>query len=241
MKHQSRRMVPVTRCRGFAKRVSLIRSIASAIFNFWHSCRGVAEGSQWLPCQKLLQTRRSRVFFFGRASQKGAQITIEAIILVGILIVILMGTTMPMALKAQRSATEVSFANDAKYATEQILAAANSLSAPGAKRTIVVYIPGATSARNTSVGNRPFVNFTTYLSTDGSNLITTISMVRNNDDGSTFLNEVYTYSSALYGSGWMMYNAAGTAANLTETTGRKYRFTITWESNGIKNITYAPV
>lgn len=168
-----------------------------------------------------------------------AQITIEAIILVGIFILILMGITMPMALKAQRTATEVSFASDAKYATEQILAAANSLSAPGAKRTIVVYVPGATSARNTTTNNKPFVNFTTYIATDGSSLITTVSMVRNNDDGSVFMSESYTYRSALYGSGWKMYNSAGTAANLSETVGRRYRFTITWESTGIKNITYA--
>ncbi len=142
-------------------------------------------------------------------SRKG-QITIEAILLFGIFIIILVSISFPMAMKARKHSIEVSVVSDARYASEQIVTAANSIAYPGGRRTIEVYVPASREK-----------NITTSISTDGSNLITTVSIL---GDTPKIINL------SLYGDNWAMYNSSGSSSNITETSGARYRFVITWKN-----------
>jgi uncharacterized protein (UPF0333 family) len=143
-------------------------------------------------------------------SKKG-QITVEAILLFGIFIIILVSVSFPMAMKARKHAIEVTVVSDARYASEQIVTAANRIAYPGGRRTIEIYVPASRGK-----------NITTSISTDGSNLITTVSIP---GDTPKIINL------SLYGDNWAMYNASsGSSSNITETSGARYRFVITWKS-----------
>lgn len=148
-------------------------------------------------------------------SEKG-QITLEALLVFGVFIIILVSVSMPLALKSKKAADDVAIVSDAGYALEQAVAAANSVNIPGAKRSITVYVPGLTSAERT---------ITTTISTDGDNLTATVSGISGDD-------AVITKN--LHGSNWRLYNGTtGSEASLSESSGGRYNFIITWE-----NITY---
>jgi uncharacterized protein (UPF0333 family) len=137
------------------------------------------------------------------------QITIEALIIVGIFIIILVGISLPLMFHAKRTATDVTVIADARYATEQIAAAANSVVTPGTKRTVDVYVPGYNSTARV---------ITTTITTDGSNLTTTVTIP---DE------DPYNMTIELYGDNWEM-------EDINESVGNRYSFIITW-----KNITWS--
>lgn len=156
--------------------------------------------------------------------EKG-QITIEAIIIFGALILIFVGVSVPLAFKVKDAATDVMAVSDARYAAEQITAAANSVSTPGEKRTVEVYIPGYTSVGK--VGNIPLIKIQTNIATNGSALNTEIVMTRYRDDGSLKQAESRSFAGNLYGGNWSM-------STINESSGRRYEFVVQW-----KNITWS--
>lgn len=141
------------------------------------------------------------------------QITIEAILLFGIFVTILFSISLPMAMKVKKEALEVSTVADARYTSEQIVTAANSIAYPGGRRTLEVYVPGDSEK-----------NINTTISTDGSNLITTVLLP---GDGPKVINL------SLYGKEWVIYDSGGNPSNITENQGARYKFIICW-----KNITF---
>lgn len=165
-------------------------------------------------------------------NEKG-QITVEAIILIGIFFLILLSITVPMLFYSKGAAEDVTVVSDARYAVESITSAVNSVVTPGSKRTIEVYIPAARSAGNVS-GSTPYINITTTMDTDGDVLIANVSIKRYRSDGTLRVDDVRTITRDLYGSGWVLFdNATQTEKGITEEIGKKYDIVITW-----KNITW---
>jgi Flp pilus assembly protein TadG len=154
-----------------------------------------------------------------------AQITIEAILIFGLLILLFIGVSVPLAFKAKNMAADAGAVADARYAAEQIAAAANSISTPGEKRTINVYIPGSTSVGRAANGE-PLTNITTTWSTNGTHLLVGIAIKRYHEDGTLKQDESYNIIKRLYGQGWSM-------PALTESSGRRYNFVLYW-----RNITW---
>ncbi len=143
------------------------------------------------------------------------QVTIEAMLIVGMFMVLLVTVSYPLAWNSKTYAREVSIVGDARFVTDQIANAANSIVHPDEKRTIDVYVPAF---------NSPDTSIPVSITTDGNKLNATISI-----PGSA-----KTLSSELYGTGWAMFNGAnGSEAGISETSGERYTITITW-----KNITY---
>lgn len=180
--------------------------------------------------------------------EKG-QITIEAIIIFGALILIFIGVSVPLAFKVKDAATDVMVVSDARYAAEQIVAVANSISTPGEKRTVEVYIPGYTSVGTvaTEAGVRPLIWIGTGIGTnDGSNLTTMVGILRLRDDGTLKQSEIRSFTKSLYGGSWTI-NGTGFVTylppNVTlpsnwigETQGGRYEVITTWDNT--KNIEF---
>ncbi len=143
------------------------------------------------------------------------QITIEALLIFGAMIVIFL-ILVSYTFNANYAARDVQYVSDARYATEQIVSNANMIATPGDLRTIEVYIPGFTS-RDASF------TMTTNISTDGDNITTIASITRN------ARTETYTIIKDLPGDGWTI----SPASPLLESNGSWYNISITW-----KTITY---
>ncbi len=160
--------------------------------------------------------------------EKG-QITIEAVIIFGMLILVLVGISWPMAFRAKAAADDLEMVSGARYAAEQIVSAANSISAPGGKRTIDVYIPGYRSPGN-ATGGVPLIHIGTRICTDGDNMTTAVIIMRRESDGTISKQENHNFTRGLAGTGWSLSAVGGNA--IWEETGKRYSLTINW-----KNIT----
>jgi len=158
--------------------------------------------------------------------KNGGQITIEAILIFGLLILLFIGISVPLAFKAKNMANDASAVSDARYAMEQLVATANSISTPGEKRTISIYIPGFTS-RGTEPGGAPLTSIESTWNTNGTHLLTTVAIKRYKDDGTLKQNETYNLNRILNGGSWSM-------TALTESSGRRYDFVVYW-----RNITWS--
>ncbi|MEE8167989.1 MAG: hypothetical protein V3T58_03845 [Candidatus Hydrothermarchaeales archaeon] len=160
------------------------------------------------------------------------QITIEAIIIFGMFIVVLVGISWPMAFRVKAAANDIEIVSAARYATEQIASAANTVVTPGGKRTIDVYVPGFRSVGNTTNASPvPVIHIATRIcSPDGANLITTVLIMRRKSDGTIKRQETHNFTRSLYGTGWS-FSAAGEDA-IVEDIGKRYSITLYW-----KNIT----
>jgi hypothetical protein len=159
---------------------------------------------------------------------QGGQITIEALLIFGAFLLILTSITIPSVFKVQKDAKDVQFVADARYATEQLAALANSINSPYGKAEARIYIPGYTSVGN-DTGGRPLIHVGTRIcSPDGSNLVTTVLIVRRSG-GSTTSN-YYNFTVPLNGGSWTVEGPGGEP--ILEDIGRWRNFTISW-----KNIT----
>ncbi len=127
------------------------------------------------------------------------------------------------------AADDVAILSDARYAIEQIGATADSITTPGSKRTIRVYVPGFKSAGNTTT-NVPVIHIATRICTDGSDLISTVLLVRRESDGDIRRQETHDFTRKLYGTNWTLTPSDEDA--IVEDRGKWYDITITW-----KNIT----
>ncbi len=173
--------------------------------------------------------------------EERGQITIEAIIIFGMLILILVAISWPMAWRARNAANDVTMVSDARYATEQIASAANSIVVPGGKRTIEVYVPGYLSPGNTT-GGVPLTHIATRIcSPDGSNLVTTVIIMRRASDGAIKREEEHNFTTKLYGSNWS-FSVGGEDA-IVEDRGKRYTLELYWKnitsttSNSLSNVT----
>lgn len=150
------------------------------------------------------------------------QITVEAILIFGLLILLFIGVSVPLAFKAKNMANDAGAVSDARYAMEQLAATANSISTPGEKRTISVYLPGFTS-KGREPGGKPLTSISSNWSTNGTHLLVGIAIKRYKEDGTLKQDESYSLTKKLYGQGWSM-------TTLTESTGRRYDFVVYWRS-----------
>jgi hypothetical protein len=164
-----------------------------------------------------------------------AQITVEALIIVGAILLIILSVSVPMTMYSGRAARDVQHAGDARYAAEQIAAAANSITNEYERRSIKVYIPGYTSA-GTTLGGEPLQERLTRIGTtgDGGALQVWLSQVRRYSNGSVASNRSYNFTVDLYGTGWRLAHYNGTETSIVERSGAWYTFNITY-----KNITFS--
>lgn len=162
------------------------------------------------------------------ARDKGeiGQITIEFLILVGLFVLILVSTSVPLAFWTTDDAMDVSLVADARYVTEELGTAAEGIG-PGGRRNLTVYVPGYRSQG--TVGGKPLINVTTILGTDGNSLTTRVDITRYHSDGTLKRNESYNFSRGLPGNGWKVYSGT-TLGNVTEGNGRSYRVLVGWKS-----------
>ncbi len=154
------------------------------------------------------------------------QITIEAILIFGMFIIVLVGISYPLAFRVKATADDVAIISDARYATEQIGTSADSVVTPDSKRTIKVYVPGFKSTGNTTT-NRPLIHIATRICTNGTDLITTILIARREPDGGYRRLETHNLSRKLMGANWTL----GTNV-IVEDIGKWYDIVVKW-----KNIT----
>lgn len=154
------------------------------------------------------------------AAEENGQITLEAILILGFFILIFIAVSMPMTFNSRYAALDTSILTDAKFATEQIASAANTVIVNGSKKTIEVYIPGYKGGSFHS-GTR--------ICTDGSYINTTVLIVRYDGSGAVQLAEAYTFSKRLYGSGWNMSTPDG-LGRILEDEGRRYTLKIEYKS-----------
>lgn len=161
----------------------------------------------------------------GFGMSRRGQVTIEALLIIGFFIIILIGVSVPMAWDTKRTAEYVTAVADAKYAVEQIASAANGVVTPGSKRTVEVWIP-AYSPKS--------VKTEIELDAGGGNITATVTL----PDGDR---EIKT---ELYGGGWTLVDA-GTCGDdtadtkLTVDSGRGERCTATITWDGTKTITFS--
>ena len=147
------------------------------------------------------------------SGEKG-QITVEAVLILGFFIMIFVGVTLPMAFDARRAAVDTTVLADARFATEQIASAANTIVVNGSKRTIEVYVPGYNSGA---------IKIGTRICTDGSYVNTTVAIKHSK------ANEIHNISSKLYGSGWSLSSVSGTDY-IAELNGTRYTLVFTYKS-----------
>lgn len=162
------------------------------------------------------------------ARDKGemGQMTIEFVILVGLFILILVSTSVPLAFWTTDDAMDVSLVADARYVTEELGTAAEGIG-PGGQRNLTVYIPGYRSQG--TVGGNPFINVTTTMGTDGDSLTTRVDITRYHSDGTLKRSESYNFTRGLPGKGWKVYSGT-TLGNVTEGSGRSYRVLVGWRN-----------
>ena len=158
-----------------------------------------------------------------------AQITVEALIIIGAILLILLSVSVPSAMFAGRTARDVQHAGDARYAAEELAAAANSITNEYEVRSLRLYIPGYTSA-GTAAGGVPLIERTTRITTTpgGDALAVYLTQLRRRSDGSVVQNDTYNFTVELFGKGWTLTLANGTAAEISERYGAWYSFNITY-------------
>lgn len=164
-----------------------------------------------------------------------AQITVEALIVMGAILLILLSVSVPFTLQSGRYARDVQHAGDARYAVEEIATAANSISNEYEKRSLRLFIPGYTSA-GVALGGKPIIERTTRITTtgDGGALVAQLMQVRRHSNGSVLQNDTYTFQVELYGKDWIIAYANGTPGDIVESSGAWYNISITY-----KNITFS--
>jgi uncharacterized protein (UPF0333 family) len=164
-----------------------------------------------------------------------AQITIEALFIMGVFILLIVSVSTPNILKAVDATRDIRVISDAEYATDSIATVANSITNTYAKKIIKVYIPGYSSAGTvtTPSGAHPLIWISTCISTDGDILNTTIRTIRFDTNGNITKNEAYSFTRDLPGDGWGIYFAGTTGSKpIYEDQGRIYTLIVSW-----KNIT----
>jgi hypothetical protein len=165
-------------------------------------------------------------------AEERAQITIEALLIMGVFILLLISVSLQNIFQAVDSTRDVQVVSDARFASEQIVNAANVISNPYEKKRLKIHIPGYSSPGTTSEGN-PIIWITTCISTDGDVLATTIQIKRYGDDGNITQNDEYSFNRDLPGEGWEIYVPNATLSKpIYEDDGYSYTLDISW-----KNIT----
>ncbi|RMF91697.1 MAG: hypothetical protein D6733_00470 [Methanobacteriota archaeon] len=153
------------------------------------------------------------------AEEKG-QITVEAVLILGFFLMIFIGVTVPMTFNARYTSLDTTVLADAKYATEQIASAANTVVVDGSRRTIDVYIPGYRGGS---------VRMATRICTDGNYLNTTVGIMHPRSGYNTTVIEAYNFSARLYGGGWSLTAPSG-KNYILEDQGRRYTLVIEYKS-----------
>lgn len=162
------------------------------------------------------------------------QVTIEAMLIFGILLAIVLGISVPIIFGSSHLSKDVSFSSDARYSMERVASTANGLTNENERRTLDVYVPGQTSPGSTNGGN-PLVEKSITITTDstGSNLVASINMVRRYENDSIRSNETHPFTIELNGKGWKVYDTNGMENPVVESLGERYRVLVSW-----KNLTF---
>ena len=172
------------------------------------------------------------------------QVTVEMILIFGLFMMLLIGISVPSVLKSERYARDVQFVSDAKFASERLATIAGAISNPYEKKNVEIYVPGYTSAVN-STDNKPLMWMGSCTSASGSVLNTTIGMVRRESDGTVTLQETHSFTRDIGGGNWKIYVNTGSGYQeraLIESSGKRYNFTISWENITSNTVpSYMPV
>lgn len=147
--------------------------------------------------------------------KENAQITIEAILIIGFFILIFFSITVPMAFKVAHYSRDLSVASDARFAFNEILSAANSVVVNGSRRTISIYIPGYNASDINETRITVICN-----NSDGSKLVGFVFLAKNR--------EIRNFSSSLYGSNWQVSDASGDN-KIMEIAGRRHVITVEYK------------
>lgn len=160
------------------------------------------------------------------------QITIEMILVFGMFVMLVFAVSVPTVFRGEKSARDIQFISDAKFATEQLATFAMSISNPHERRNVGIYMPGYTSAGNAS-NNLPIIRMVMCITTSGSVLNTTVAIVRRNSDGTVDMQETHGFSENLGGGNWKTYVNTGSGYQegvIIEDGGRTYNITLSWEN-----------
>jgi hypothetical protein len=160
------------------------------------------------------------------------QVTIEMIFIFGLFMLLIFAVSVPSVLKGERYARDVQFVSDAKFAAERLATFASSTSNPYERKNVEIYMPGYTSAANSS-DNKPLMWMGMCTSANGSVLNTTVGMIRRKGDGTVTLQDTYSFTRDLGAGNWKTYvnNGSGYQEGvLIESSGKRYNLTISWEN-----------
>lgn len=163
--------------------------------------------------------------------EKG-QVTIEAILVLGMFVLLLFAVSVPTVFRAKGDAMDIQFASDAKFASERIATYASSVITSDERKKVEIYLPGYTSSGNAS-DNKPLLWMATCTATSGNLLNTTIAIVRRDSDSTVTMQETYNFSRRLGTGNWKTYVNTGSGYQegvIVEEIGRKYNITFSWEN-----------
>ncbi|GBE54283.1 MAG TPA: hypothetical protein ENH28_06585 [Euryarchaeota archaeon] len=162
-----------------------------------------------------------------------AQITIETLIVIGVIMLIFVSVSLPLTFSSSKDLNDVQLFSDAKFVLDSISMKTNSITTDYGSGSLVIHIPGFTSAG--TAGGEPLIQRTTkiYLDATGDKIFADVSAVRRNSNGTVIQNETKVISKELLGSGWVLGNSSGNAV-IVENRGTFYAFNISW-----KNITFS--
>lgn len=160
------------------------------------------------------------------------QVTIEMIFIFGAFILLIFAVSVQTMIGGERYSRDVQFVSDAKFASERLGTIAGTISNPSERKNVRIYMPGYTSATNSS-DNKTLMWMGMCTHANGSVLNTTVGMVRRTTEGVVTLQETYSFSRNLGAGNWTIYVNTGSGYQegvLIESSGRRYNFTISWEN-----------
>ncbi len=161
--------------------------------------------------------------------EKKAQISIEALIILGFIIIILVSITYPMAFKASSTAQDVKYATLTRTVADKISHAINFVyySGVGTEKTFYINAPASISV-GTAKNGEPLYERYIVLTQNNNELRFTLHIIKRNNDGSIKLNETKTIIKELPPIDWIIYYNGENVENITF-SGR-YRVVISWNN-----------
>ena len=159
--------------------------------------------------------------------EKKGQISIEALIILGFIIIVLVSITYPMAFEASSTAQDVKYATLTRTVADKISHEINFVyySGVGTERTFYIYAPAIASV-GTAENGEPLYERYIVLTKNDNRLEFALHIIKRNRDGSIKLNETKTIVRELPPINWIVYYNGENKTNFTFSG--KYRVVISW-------------
>ncbi len=161
--------------------------------------------------------------------ERKAQISIEALIILGFIMIILISITYPLAFKTSSTAQDVKFATLTRTVADKISHAVNIVyySGVGTERTLYIDVPEDVSAGIAKNGEPLYERYITATINDSS-LLFTLHIIKRSTDGRVILNESRTLERSLPPINWVLYYNGEYIESLRFSG--KYRVVISWNN-----------